>query len=48
MPGALAPQMPLPESMTIFIDRASLQSPAMRWRYSAPMSIAAMRPLPLE
>jgi hypothetical protein len=36
--------MPLPESTTIFMGRASLQSPAMRAVYSAPMSIAALRP----
>jgi hypothetical protein len=31
MAGAVAPAMPLPESTTIFIGRASLMSPAMRW-----------------
>jgi hypothetical protein len=36
--------MPLPLSTTIFMGRASLQSPVMRWAYSAPMSIVALRP----
>jgi hypothetical protein len=32
MPGADAPAMPLPQSTTIFIGRASLMSPTMRSR----------------
>ena len=32
MPGADAPAMPLPESTTIFMGRASLMSPTMRSR----------------
>ena len=46
MPGAEAPGMPLPESTTIFIGRASLQSLAMRALYSGSTSIAPMRPVP--
>ncbi|MNT22264.1 hypothetical protein D3C72_1576430 [compost metagenome] len=30
MAGAVAPAMPLPESTTIFMGRASLMSPTMR------------------
>ena len=42
--GEEAPGMPLPESTTIFIGRASFASEAMRAVYSATMSIFALRP----
>ena len=44
MAGAVAPAMPLPESITIFIGRLSLMSLTMRSRYGA--SMLMLRTLP--
>ncbi len=46
MAGAVAPGMPLPESTTIFIGRASVQSLVMRCAYSGTIFIVPMRPRP--